>query len=141
MRQRYPKKARANWLISDKLWREIEPLLPQQKISIRGGPRIANRRAMEGIFFILRTGSQWKSLDVTSICSASVAHRQFQFWRETGVFKAMWIKALERYDKLKGIDWRWLSMDTCSVKSPVAGSKKLVKTLRTEGNEASSAAS
>jgi transposase len=130
-------RVRSKWLISDELWHEIEPLLPEVKACHpwRGGrPRVPDRKAMEAIFFVLRTGCQWKALDATSICSGSVAHARFQTWRKAGVFKAFWKKGLHKYDQLKGIDWKWQSLDTSFAKAPLAGSKKQEKTRRIAAN-------
>ena len=49
--------------ISDKLWNQIEPLLPLPKLKKKPGiPRKDDRKIMSGIFYVLRTGSQWKAL-------------------------------------------------------------------------------
>ena len=132
------KKARAKWLISDELWEEIEPLLPchnPRQAQIGGRPlEISDRQAMDGIFFVLKTGCPWKALDVTGICPGTIAHRRFQQWRRAGVFKAFWKKELRKYDSAKGIDWRWLSLDASTVKSPLAGEKKQERTRPTAGN-------
>ena len=144
MRKHSARKTRSKWLISEKLWQEIEPLLPKVVNRHRfggGRPRISDKRAIEGIFFVLKTGCQWKALDVTSICSASVAHDRFQQWRKAGVFKALWKKGLEKYDEAKGIDWAWLSLDASMVKAPLAGEKKQAKTRQIEANKEKSAAS
>ena len=134
--------SRTKWLISERLWQEIEPLLPRDtRRRRRGRPRVSDRSAMEGIFFVLKTGCPWKALDVTGLCSGSVAHQRFQVWRRAGVFRAFWQRGLQAYDAAKGIDWRWLSLDTSAVKAPVAGSKKRAKTPRIVANEAPSEAS
>jgi transposase len=120
-------KARDKWLISDDLWNEIEPLLPRKKGKKRphgGRPPASDRKAMDGIFFVLKTGCPWRALDVTGICSGATAHRKFQQWRKAGVFKAFWKKELQQYDECKGIDWKWQSLDASFVKTPIAGSKK-----------------
>jgi transposase len=96
---------------------------------------------MNGILFVLKTGCQWKALDATSICSGSVAHQRFQAWTKAGVFHDFWVKGLERYDEVKGIDWSWLSLDGTLNKAPVAGSKKQAKTRRIVASRAPSAAS
>jgi transposase len=121
------KKARDKWLVSDELWKEIEPLLPRHnplQALIGGRPPISDRKAMDGIFFVLKTGCPWRALDATSICSGATAHYRFQEWRKAGVFKAFWKKELQRYDECKGIDWKWQSVDASFAKAPVAGSKK-----------------
>lgn len=113
------------WLIPDELWERIEPLLPEGKPHPLGchNPRVDNRRAMDAIFFRLRTGCQWKALDATGICSGSSAHRRFQEWSKAGVFLEMWKIGLAEYEQMKGIDWQWLSLDGAMTKAPLAGEK------------------
>lgn len=113
------------WLIPDELWERIEPLLPEGKPHPLGchNPRVDNRRAMDAIFFRLRTGCQWKALDATGICSGSSAHRRFQEWNEAGVFLELWKIGLAEYEQMKGIDWQWLSLDGAMTKAPLAGEK------------------
>lgn len=112
--------------LSDPLWERIEPLLPKYVNRHRfggGRPRISDRDAMNAIFFVLRTGCQWNALNETGICTSSSAHRRFQAWTEAGVFKKLWANGLEEYDELKGIQWRWQSMDGAMTKAPLGGEK------------------
>ena len=80
-----------------------------------------DRTCANGIFYVLRTGCQWKALDSTGICSGSTAHLRFQEWVAAGVFLKLWQVGLERYDELKGLDWSWLSMDGAMTKVPLGG--------------------
>ena len=121
-------KARVNaYRISDELWAKIEPLLPPpaSKPHPLGchRPRVPNRQAMDGIFFVLRTGCQWNALNATGICSSSSAHRRFQEWRAAGVFEQLWKQGLEAYDEAKGIDWSWQAMDGAMTKAPLGGKR------------------
>jgi transposase len=113
------------WRIPDELWARIEPLLPPGKPHPLGchNPRVDDRRAMDAIFFVLRTGCQWNALNATGICSSSSAHRRFQEWTAPGVFQKLWAMGLEEYDALKGIDWSWQSMDGAMSKAPLGGEK------------------
>ena len=86
------------------------------------GPHLRQRH-IHGIFYVLRTGCQWKALDATGICSGSTAHLRFQEWVAAGVFLELWRTGLERYDELQGLDWDWLSMDGAMTKSPLGGGK------------------
>ena len=88
-----------------------------------GRPRVPDRTCANGIFYVLRTGGQWKALDATGICSGSTAHLRFQEWVAAGVFLELWRVGLERYDELKGLDWSWLSLDGAMTKSPLGGGK------------------
>ena len=105
--------------ISDELWEVLAPLIPQHVNTHRfggGRPRVPDRTCANGIFYVLRTGCQWKALDATGICSGSTAHLRFQEWVAAGVFLELWRVGLERYDELKGLDWSWLSMDGAMTK-------------------------
>ena len=61
------------WRIPNVLWERIEPLLPARPPHPLGchNPRVPDRKAMDTIFFVLRTGCQWNALNVTGICSSS----------------------------------------------------------------------
>jgi transposase len=113
---------RRDWRIPDELWEQLEPLLPPTppKPHPLGchRKRVPNRQAMDGIFFVLRTGCQWNALNETGICSSSVAHSRFQEWTEAGVFEKLWAQGLAEYDAQVGIDWDWLSMDGAMTKAP-----------------------
>ena len=76
------------WRIPQVLWERIEPLLPPRPPRPLGyhNPRVDDRKAMDAIFFVLRTGCQWNALNATGICSSSSAHRRFQEWTAAGVF-------------------------------------------------------
>ena len=77
------------------------------------------RMVLAAIFYVLRTGIQWKALPRSFGASSSV-HRYFMYWCEQGFFKALWIAGLNRYDEAKGIDWTWLSGDGSMNKAPLA---------------------
>ncbi len=114
-----------DWRLPDALWERLEPLLPPPKPHPLGchRPRVENRKAMDAIFFVLRTGCQWNALNETGLCSSSSAHRRFQEWTAAGVFLAMWKSGLAEYDALKGLDWEWLAMDGVMTKAPLGGEK------------------
>jgi putative transposase len=120
-----PETVRRAWRIPDELWERIQPLLPPRKPHPLGchRPRVDDRRAMDAIFFVLRTGCQWNALQDTGLCSSSSAHRRFQEWAAAGVFLAFWEQGLAGYEALQGIDWDWLAMDGAMTKAPLGGKK------------------
>ena len=126
-RKTYNVKWTASYRVPDELWALWEPLIPEHVNTHRfggGRPRTPDRKCADGMYFVLRTGCQWKALDETDVCSGSVAHARFQEWEAAEVFERLWIAALEHYDALKGLDWDWLSMDGAMTKSPLGGEKK-----------------
>jgi putative transposase len=107
------------WLTPDSLWLLVEPLLgPPKPAHSNGRPRAPYRRTMDAIFFVLRTGCQWKALP-RSLGSGSTAHAYFQTWCNAGVFERLWSLCLEEYDVVQGIDWQWLAADGTMTKSPL----------------------
>ena len=111
-----------DWRIPDELWERLAPLIPPPPVKPHPlgchRPRVPDRRAMDAIFFVLRTGCQWNALGATGLCSSSVAHARFQEWTRAGVFEALWAQGLAEYDELVGLDWEWLSMDGAITKAP-----------------------
>jgi len=121
-------KQKQSWKITDEFWNEVKHLIPNKhrdgekeyKRKPGGGRKpIEPRKALEAIFYVLRTGIQWKALP-KEFGASSAIHRYFQFWCEQGFFEAMWLAGLERYDEIQGIDWTWLSGDGCMTKAPLA---------------------
>ncbi len=118
-----PERVRRDWRIPDALWERIQPLLPPRKPHPRGchRPRVDDRRAMEALFFVRRTGGQGNAVPATGICSRRAAHRRFQAWTAAGVWLALWEQGLRAYDALQGIDWEWLARDGAMTKAPRGG--------------------
>ncbi len=122
-----------DWRIPDDLWEGMKLLLPERPNTHRfggGRPRADDRRCMEAILFVLRTGCQWKALDATRFVPGSTAHDRFQEWAEAGVFRALWEAGLLAYDDWRGIDWSWLALDGCQTKAPLGGEKDRQKPHR-----------
>jgi transposase len=109
--------------LPEKLWWRVEPLLPKYPPSAKGGrPRANVRGVMDGIWYVLRTGCQWKELP-RYYGAPSTVHRYFQEWAALGVFERLWKLCLKEYDRRRGIDWRWQSVDGAMTKSPLGGEK------------------
>ena len=107
------------WRIPDELWEQIEPLLPRVRRSKKGGrPPVPVRKVMDGIFYVLRTGCQWKAVPA-EFGSGSTLHRRFQAWVGRGVFRKLWQAGLLEYDELQGIQWDWQSIDGAITKAPL----------------------
>ncbi|MBC8011254.1 MAG: IS5 family transposase [Burkholderiales bacterium] len=116
-------RAKLGYRFPEELWTRLEPLIPPHaNPHPRGGgrPRRADRDCADGIFFVLRTGCQWEALDTTGLCPHSTAHDRFQEWVEAGVWQKLWAALLEHYDEVRGLDWRWLSVDGSQGKAPLA---------------------
>ena len=118
------KKSYQSWTISEGFWEAIKGDIPQTERDPKkkyvhapgqGRKPMPARKALEGIFYVLRTGCQWKALP-REYGSGSTVHRTFQKWLAAG----FWAKGLEQYDELEGIGWEWQSLDGCMIKAPLA---------------------
>ena len=122
------KKSYLSWTISDEFWEAIKGDIPKTERDPKkkyvhapgqGRKPMPARKALEGIFYVLRTGCQWKALP-REYGSGSTVHRTFQKWLAAGFFEKIWAKGLEQYDELEGIGWEWQSLDGCMIKAPLA---------------------
>jgi len=117
------------WRMPDEMWQRIEPLVPRLRRHPKGGrPWINNRKIADGIFYVLRTGCQWKAVPRVRRGGSARAvrrggHRRFQQWVQRGVFRKLWQAGLMEYDELKGIQWEWQSLDGAMTKAPLGGEK------------------
>ncbi len=120
-RHKSKRRLRTIWRIPEEVWAQLEPLLPPEKApGTPGRPVVPFRQVMDGILYVLRTGCQWKALP-REYGSGSTCHRRFQAWVDAGVFERLWGTLLTRYDELRGIQWRWQSLDSATVKAPLGG--------------------
>jgi putative transposase len=109
------------WRIPEELWSRIQPLLPAKRPHPKGGrPWTDERQALDGSFYVLRTGCQWKALP-REFGAASTVHDRFQLWRKAGVFQRLWQAGLLEYDALSGIEWEWQALDGAMTKAPLGG--------------------
>jgi putative transposase len=107
------------------LWRKVKKCLPKKRRkSKRGGrPRASERAVVNGIWYVLWTGCQWKAVhrDWFGV-SSSVIHERFQRWTRMGVFEKLMKRMVEYYAKERGgIGWRWQAMDSKSSPAPLGG--------------------
>ena len=117
-----------SWEITDEFWAKAERLIPSRGRDIAkeyrrrpGGGRhpVPPRTALEGIFYVLRTGIPWNALP-RQFGSPSPVYRCFRRWCAAGFFAALWQAGLLAYDAAKGIAWTWVSGDGCMTKAPLA---------------------
>jgi putative transposase len=105
----------------DWLWDEIRLILPPEKLkNTIGRPVVSFRKVLDGILYVLRTGCQWKMLP-KEYGSGSTCHRRFQQWTTSNVFQKLWARLLKEYDHVVGIQWKWQSLDSVSIKAPLGG--------------------
>jgi transposase len=113
-------------LISSKLWRAIEPLLPVHKPSPKGGrPPVSNQAAFGGIVYVLRHGIPWKTLPtVLGFGSGHTCWRRLVAWQKAGVWDRIWLTFLEQLNRQDRLDLERVAIDSSSIRAPKGGSRR-----------------
>ena len=89
--------------LTDWEWKAIEPHLPNKP---RGVPRVDDRRVLNGIFWVLRSGAPWADLPERYGPRTTVYNR-FNRWRKAGVWDRL-MDAIVENSRRRGSDDRHL---------------------------------
>ncbi len=99
-------KSYKSWTITDEIRKAIKDEISvyepdpnkEYKMKPGGGRKPPDmRKILESIFYVLRTGCQWKAVQ-KEYASESNIHRYFQNHTNDGFFARIWFKNLEKYD-------------------------------------------
>ena len=103
--------------ISDKDWALLEPHLPGQA-GQWGGIAQDNRRFINAVFWILRSGAPWRDLPA-DYGDWKNTHRRFCRWRDKGVWESL-LECL-----IDEPDYEWLMIDAshCKVHPHASGAR------------------
>ena len=105
--------------LTDIEWSAIEPMLPRN----RPGPRrVDDRRVLNGIFWVLRTGAPWRDLPERYGPRTTVYNR-FNRWSKAGVWDRIMDAISEAYDG----DLQMIDSSVIRVHQHAAGAKKRVE--------------
>lgn len=101
--------------LTDAAWELLRPHLPGQS-GQWGGVAQDNRRFLNAVFWILRTGAPWRDLP-ESYGAWKNTHRRFRRWRD----RRVWERLLEVM--IDEPDYEWLMIDAshCKVHPHAAG--------------------
>jgi len=87
--------------LTDFEWSVIEPVLPRKS---RGVPRVDDRRVLNGIFWVLRTGAPWADLP-KRYGPYTTCYNRFRRWTKAGIWDQIMDAITEAYDgKIQMID-------------------------------------
>jgi len=103
--------------IPDKLWCEIKKLIPEKETAV-GRPEFDRRKTLDGIIYILHSGTKWDYLPEKYGYSSTV-HGKFMKWVRAGIFEKIMIKAREYYRRRNSTN-NWYAFDSISRKAPFA---------------------
>src|SRR6195256_1675497 len=105
--------------LTDFEWDVIAPLLPNKP---RGVPRVDDRRVLNGIFWVLRTGAPWRALPKEEFGPYTTCYNRFVRWRKAGVWDRVMAAVSQAYDgdvqMIDSSSVRVISMPPTQKKSP-----------------------
>lgn len=103
--------ARYGRLLTDAQWEKIRPLLPKQPARPRGGRPPANdRKVLEGILWMLRSGARWQDLP-EAFPSPSTCWRRLRDWEEQGVWLNLWRAFWAELNERQQLKWSEAFLD------------------------------
>src|SRR5215468_10775397 len=94
--------------LTDGQWTFIKPLLPPPART--GRPRANDRRTIEGILYVLITGSRWQDLP-RDYGAPTTVWRRLKRWGEAGVWERVGRAALAQLDRAEQLDWSIAFLD------------------------------
>ena len=103
--------------ITDNMWDLIKDHLPGRK-GMWGGLAHNNRRFINAVFWILRTGSPWRDLP-SEYGGWKNTHKRFCRWRDKGI----WESLLETFVKEPDMEWLMIDASHSKVHPHASGAK------------------
>src|SRR3954451_24450885 len=100
--------AAAPWIVSEELWGRIEPLLAKVERRFRypRRKRLPDRQALQGILFVLCTGTPWMHLpQELGFGSGYTCWRRLDQWQRAGVWNKLHALLLTRLRAAGEIEW------------------------------------
>ena len=94
--------------LTDEQWQLIAPHLPARKRM--GRPRADDRRTLEGILWVLRSGARWQDLP-KEFGSPTTCWRRLREWEEAGVWETLWRAILASLEAKQKLDWAQAFLD------------------------------
>jgi transposase len=101
--------------LTDVQWERLRPLLPPQKPRT-GRPAKDHRTVLNGILWILRTGSPWRSLPERYGSWKTVSSR-FYRWQQAGVWDCILSTLQQEADAEGRLDWSLHFVDSTVVRA------------------------
>jgi len=94
--------------LSDAQWQLIAPHLPPPKRT--GRPRADDRKTLEGILWVLRSGARWQDVP-REYGSPTTCWRRLKEWEESGVWENLWRVILSALEAEQKLDWAQAFLD------------------------------
>src|SRR5215204_644017 len=129
------------WCVSESLWLRLAPLLadPPRRFRHPGRARYSPRLCLQGILFVLYTGTPWLQVPCRELGlpSGETCRRRLEEWVRRGVFEEALRVLREQLAEAERLDWSRVIVDASLVeakkgakrsRAPSAGARAAVST-------------
>ena len=106
--------------LTDAQWQILQPLLPRP--GRMGRPRADDRRTLNGILYVLRTGCRWDILP-RRYGSFVTCWRRLRQWQRDGTWDRIWRAVLKTLDAGGRLDWEHAALDSSTVPAKKGGAR------------------
>jgi putative transposase len=111
------------FLLDEQLLKDAQEIVANLPIkATTGRPPIDFFQAINGIYYLLKTGMQWQALP-KCFGSVSAVHRYFQKLIALDFFEKMWHHELQEYDLKHGLKLEIQAGDCAHIKAPLGQEK------------------
>src|ERR671937_292983 len=121
---------RQPWRVSDRLWAEIEPLIPrvERRARFPGRKRHDDRACLEGILYVLRYAVRWAELPpVEGWPSGQTCWRRFHERRRAGVLERL-LRRVQELVLAEGlVDWSRAIVDASVVDAKKGATRSVAR--------------
>ncbi|MBC7784387.1 MAG: transposase [Burkholderiales bacterium] len=100
--------------LTDEHWSLIEPILPPQRRTTRGGVWRDHRTVVNGIFWVLFSGAAWRDMP-ERYGSCKTAHDRLARWQRDGTWDKVLCALRLRADERGLLDYSQYNADTTSI--------------------------
>lgn len=107
-------------LVTDELWKIIEPHIPERPRRKRNPGRkpVPDRACLTGIMFVLMSGIPWEMLPQEMGCgSGMTCWRRLRDWKQAGVWETVHRILLDKLREADQIDFSRANVDSATVRA------------------------
>ncbi len=104
--------------LNDEQWARIEPFVPGGRKG-RRGPRTNNRRFVDALIFMARSGGRWRDLP-DRYGNYQTVKRRYYRWIEMGVLERLFEALAQQAD----LDWVAIDSTSIRAQSQAAGARR-----------------
>ena len=103
--------------LPDEAWTLIQPLLPAEPATPRAGrPWAEHRMIINGMFWVLCSGAQWRDLP-ERYCPWKTVYNRFNRWSKSRVINIIFNRLLSHLNAHGLVDWSATALDGSNIRA------------------------